>query len=427
MNCVKKSVTTLLLLFLLVSVVCGIREASAANGVPRLTASLSGEYVVVVLETTEATNFGGLAGTWTYDATVFELISIQTYEKMDPTINATRNYAAADCIQNIDVPQGEAVFTWQYRIIGKLEEGMTYPFSFTFSEAWNNDFADYDWAEDTTIDTSLTIEKGNQPGLDPTPVVDPIPEDDPAPENDPVPEVPTPPSADTQPDPVLPETDPTDDEQKPGQVTTHTVSYKDKDGRILFVETIEDGDVLSEMDLPGADETWAVDGVEFDFSTPVEKDITLVATKTDELLEVAVLTVSLTAPEEQEMSFVLRFDGTEESETFTLKSGEQRDFRLPAGTAYELTVPGVDGLEVSAQVRSDGKQQDDLKSAAGADLVISSTLGAGENRVDVSGTQVAADREKPDSTHYLWLVAPAVLALAAAAAFSLFRHRRGQK
>jgi hypothetical protein len=199
---------------------------------------------------------------------------------------------------------------------------------------------------------------------------------------------------------------------------------------------VEDGETVTEADGADEDERWAVNGIEYDFDMPVFKDLRLVITKTEDLLEAAALTVSLTADDtaaDRKFNITLHFDGAEDTERISLKNGQEATFRMPVGTAYELTVQGDADIVFTAQVQSDGTDQDEANSTQNGLLTVSSALGAGENRVKISAsaeakaqtetkTETKAESGKPP---YLWIAVAAAGVLAAGAGvFFVLRRKK---
>lgn len=403
-----------------------------------LTVTRSGDTVTVAMVTTEDLSFGGVEGHFGFDDTAFSFESSQG-GVLDTAVNVKNRMFSSDTGLHMTAVNGTELVILTYRITSGFSEDQSYEFSFDVEDAYSADLIYYDWSFDLHLSAVL---EGNNASptdptepvtpTDPTPPTEPVTPTDPTPPTEPV--TPTDPTTPTEPvtpadpmnpsEPVSPVT-PADPAHptEPSAPRPHVITYKDGDGNVVFEITVEDGETLTGIDLPEEDEKWAVHGMEYDFNTPVEKDLTLVATKTDELLEAAVLTVELPAAEDEtdhEYAFVLHFDGVDETEEFLLKSGEHRDFQMPVGTAYQLTVQGIDGTEITAQVDSDGEQQNDVKSAPGTELVVSSALGAGENRVHVTGAAVTTAEEShgaSPASPFIWIaVAGAVLAAAGIAA-----------
>jgi hypothetical protein len=179
----------------------------------------------------------------------------------------------------------------------------------------------------------------------------------------------------------------------------------DEDGKVLFEMVVEDGETLQEIDRPEEEQKWAVHGVAFDFDLPVDRDIVLVATKPEDLKEAAELTVSLSADADvRGIIFMIRFAGEEKTESYALTSGGEKLFQIPVGTACELTVKGSEGMALSAAVTADGNAQDEIRTGAGENLTVSAAVGAGENRVEISATEQAAQKKS---------IVPIVLGVAA--------------
>jgi len=146
--------TVALLICMVMTFFFGIEEACAANGSPELVVSRSGDDVFVTLVATDSINLGGIAGNWDYDETAFQFVSIDANENLDPTVNTANHYAAADCMRGKDFEKGTALFTWQYKLTDEFSDDKEYPFSFTFSEAYDIEFSVYDWE---TSDVSVTM------------------------------------------------------------------------------------------------------------------------------------------------------------------------------------------------------------------------------------------------------------------------------
>ena len=468
MRRLKKLFAVLLLLVAILALPDMAKPVFADEAGIEMTVTRTGDTVTVALVTTEDLSFGGVEGHFGFDDTAFSFESSQG-GVLDTAVNVNNRMFSSDTGRHMTAKVGTELVVLTYRITSGFSEDQSYEFSFDVEDAYSADFNYYDWSMGLKLTAVL---KGNDSGSvppveptdpkDPTDPADPVePADptDPTEPTDPVtPADPTDPVTPTDPvepvdptDPVTPGTpsepvEPSDPATpttpdspttpaSPGttqpstepEPTPHVITYKDEDGNVVFEITVEDGETIAAIDLPEEDEKWAFHGIEFDFSLPVDRDITLVATKTDDLLEAASLTVEMPTTEngtEGEFAFILRFDGFDDTVEFRLKNGDRKNFQMPVGTAYELTVRGAEGTEYTAQVDADGKQQPDVKGAAGKDLVVSSTMGAGENRVRVTGVSVAANQKTQNG---LWLAAPAALAVIAAVLFIVIKRKRNKK
>lgn len=479
MRRLDKLFAALLLLIAILAFPGTAKQAMAAEVGIEVVVTRSDDVVTVALVTTEDLTFGGVEGHFDFDDTAFSFKSSQG-GVLDTAVNVKNRMFGSNTGEHMSTEKGTELVIFTYRITSGFSEDQSYEFSFDLDDAYNAGLTYYDWADWENENLHLAaVLKGTGSESVP-PVVEPADPTEPTEPTDPTepvtpteptdptePTEPTEPTDPTEPTNPVPPTDPVEpvdptDPVTPGtpsepvepsdpatpttpdspttpaspgttqpstepEPTPHVITYKDEDGNVVFEITVEDGETIAAIDLPEEDEKWAFHGIEFDFSLPVDRDITLVATKTDDLLEAASLTVEMPTTEngtEGEFAFILRFDGFDDTVEFRLKNGDRKNFQMPVGTAYELTVRGAEGTEYTAQVDADGKQQPDVKGAAGKDLVVSSTMGAGENRVRVTGVSVAANQKTQNG---LWLAVPVALAVIAAVLFIVIKRKRNKK
>ena len=151
-----------LLMALVMSLTLVFTVAYAEDSPVELKAEKDGETMIVTVVAKEDLVFGGFAGNYSYDDSVFTFKSVEVYEGLnEPVENPEENYVAADSTPTLTVAAGEVLLTLTFDITGEIEKNTDYKFGFTFTEAYDYELEDYAWGtaavEDTYRENAYTV------------------------------------------------------------------------------------------------------------------------------------------------------------------------------------------------------------------------------------------------------------------------------
>lgn len=219
-----KKMTALLAVLVLVMSLLGVPAAWADGPALELKTERSGDTFLVSLVTAQEVNFGGLSGTLQYDEKAFSLNTCRA-GALQPMVNGSTGKFVADTGTDDTLSAGTVLLTFQLDITEKYQEGKEYLFNIELDSAYNFSLEDYTWAGDSFFQSSAKA----------TETTEPVPASNPD--------------------------------------GTVTVTYKDKEGKVLYVETVEPGEELVVPDLAGQ---WALDGQPYEPTTAPESDMVLV-------------------------------------------------------------------------------------------------------------------------------------------------------
>ena len=222
-----KKMTALLAVLVLVMSLLGVSAAWADGPALEVKTERSGDTFLVSLVTAQEVNFGGLSGTLQYDETAFSLKTCRA-GALQPMVNGSTGKFVADTGSDDTLAAGTVLLTFQLDVTESYQEGKEYLFNVALDSAYNFSLEDYDWAADSFFQSSAKA----------TEATDPVP--------------------DSNPD------------------GTVTVTYKDKDGKVLYVETVEPGEELVPPQLPDENTGWKLDGKTYEPVTAPDTDMVLV-------------------------------------------------------------------------------------------------------------------------------------------------------
>ena len=209
-----------LLMALVMSLTLVFTVAYAEDSPVELKAEKDGETMIVTVVAKEDLVFGGFAGNYSYDDSVFTFKSVEVYEGLnEPVENPEENYVAADSTPTLTVAAGEVLLTLTFDITGEIEKNTDYKFGFTFTEAYDYELEDYAWGTAAVEDTY--------------------------------------------------------------RENTYTVTFDTDGGSKIDAQEVEENGTATKPADPTKDgytfKGWQLDGKDYDFATPVTADITLKA------------------------------------------------------------------------------------------------------------------------------------------------------
>lgn len=248
----KKCLAVFLAVFLFAALLSGTAIASADwtdTLCYELVAARDADVLYLAVVATEDLSTSGLNAAVSYDESVFTLESAQVAGDFSFALNSEDGKLVLFTGDEPKLAKGEALATLVFAVSDSVEADKEYRFDLEITEAFGFELEDYAWVP-ATISTTYTASNADGQAEQTTPVL-PVGKED---------------------------------------ADSYTVTYKDSDGKILYVESIEKGETVTEPDPPvgeGRFAGWTVDGALYDFDSAVTGDITLTATWTEESEEVA--------------------------------------------------------------------------------------------------------------------------------------------
>lgn len=298
---------------------------AAGNELYLEIAESGGEVTVMLKAGTELT-FGGISGTIEYDRGAFGFVSARS-GVLSLVHNAATGFFAADTGMDLYVDRGQTLIEFTFAKASGYNANRSYDFIALIESAYDFNIEYYDWSIDMRLagvlrGAAATDEPAGtaKPTAAPTPKPTPKPTQTPAPAaatQQPTatnaPSVSTPAPANTPaPAPTQPPAQDTAEPTGTGPATVLlSVTYEDAEGKVLFVESVGDGETITPPELPEGCDAWTLNGQPYDFSLPVYGDLTLRASVSEEP-GAPIETAGETAPAETEPSAEATAPGTGE-------------------------------------------------------------------------------------------------------------------